>query len=347
MALGFANKTSTPSRTAKAENSDEAKLPEDFLDVWRPGVFTGDSRIIEHHIREGQFQRSLAIVTAMSSLLGGLEVAYEHYQGSYSQRIMYTPVIISGALMGVSVWSIFSRRVARTLLPVTSAVMLADGLTGFVFHVRGIARKPGGWRIPIFNLIMGPPVLAPLLLGVSGFLGIVTAFLRREDDLVAPGKQLSKKYPTGLRVHPWGLSREARTLEQDIREGKFQKLMAMAAALSMLCSGFEALYSHYKNNYQYKMQWSPIVLTPVLFVAGIGSLWSRKMAQTLLPFVSVLAILDGVVGFYYHARNIVRRPGGLSHPFYNTMYGSPILAPLLLAASGFMGLLASLLRRED
>lgn len=340
MALGFANKTSAPPKS-----NSEPTLPTDFMDVWKPGVLTGDLRTVEHHIREGQFQRSLAIITAMSSLLGGLEVTYEHYRGSYSQRIMYTPVVISGALMGVSVWSIFSRRVARTLLPLTAAIMLADGVVGFIYHVRGIARKPGGWRIPVFNLVMGPPVLAPLLLGVSGFLGVVTAFLRREDDLLV--NNTAKKQHKGFRVHPWGLSQEAGTLEQDIREGKFQKVMATAAALSMLCSGFEALYSHYKNNYQYKIQWSPIALTPLLFVAGIGTLWSRKIAQTLLPLASVLAILDGIGGFYYHARNIVRRPGGLAHPYYNVMYGSPILAPLLLAASGFLGLLASLLRRED
>ena len=40
-------------------------------------------------------------------------------------------------------------------------------------------------------------------------------------------------------------------------------------------------------------------------------------------------------------------PGGLKLPFYNVMYGPPIFAPLLFAASGFMGLLASLLRRAE
>ena len=33
-------------------------------------------------------------------------------------------------------------------------------------------------------------------------------------------------------------------------------------------------------------------------------------------------------------------------PFYNLMYGPPVFAPLLFAAAGFLGLLASLLRRE-
>ena len=51
-------------------------------------------------------------------------------------------------------------------------------------------------------------------------------------------------------------------------------------------------------------------------------------------------------GFYYHARGIVRRPGGVKKPLYNILYGPPIFAPLLFAACGFLGLMASLLRRE-
>src|SRR3982751_1072550 len=87
------------------------------LDLLQPGVLGHDVSIVEQHIREGEFQRSLALVTAFSSLLGGLEVAYEHYRGSYSQRVMYTPVIFSALLAVVSFISLFSRKVARTLLP--------------------------------------------------------------------------------------------------------------------------------------------------------------------------------------------------------------------------------------
>jgi hypothetical protein len=36
----------------------------------------------------------------------------------------------------------------------------------------------------------------------------------------------------------------------------------------------------------------------------------------------------------------------LKKPLYNIVYGPPLFAPLLFAASGLLGLLASLLRRE-
>ena len=62
--------------------------------------------------------------------------------------------------------------------------------------------------------------------------------------------------------------------------------------------------------------------------------------------MSALAILDGGVGFFYHARGVLRRPGGLKKPLYNIVYGPPIFAPLLFAACGVLGLFACLMRRE-
>src|SRR5579875_4198000 len=100
-----------------------------------PATPARDERVIVQHIREGRFQRSLSAITAFSSLLSGLEVTYEHYIGSYSQRIMYTPVILCGGLCTASVWGLFNRRAARLLLPPLSALLLADGVVGFVLHV--------------------------------------------------------------------------------------------------------------------------------------------------------------------------------------------------------------------
>ena len=72
----------------------------------------------------------------------------------------------------------FSPWAARTVLRWTSLSTLLDSLAGFFFHVRGIARKPGGWRLPVTNIVMGPPIFAPLLFGVSAYLGLIASFLR-------------------------------------------------------------------------------------------------------------------------------------------------------------------------
>jgi hypothetical protein len=313
-----------------------------------PKPLAHEALVLDQHIREGRFQRGLALVAAFSSLLSGLEVAYQHYQGSYGQRIMYTPVLLSPALVIAGVWTAFSRRPGRTLLPIFSLLTIVDGIVGFVFHVRGIHRRPGGWRIPIVNVVMGPPLFAPLLFAVSGYLGLIASGLRREGDPVwSPPSAVLRPRPAWMSWLPQRITQEGLTLEQHVREGRFQKNVAVAAGLAALFSGLESLYSHYKNNFAYKIQWTPLAIAPVLFVAGIGTVPSRRMARTLLPLAAILAVLNGVVGTYYHVRGILRRPGGLALPFYNVLYGAPLFAPLLLSASGFMGLLASLLRRAD
>ncbi len=280
-------------------------------------------------VREGRFQRSLCLIVAGTSIASGLEVGYEHYKGSYSNPVMYTPVVMSGVLTVAGSAGFFSRTMAKTFLRYTSVVTLADGVIGFFFHVRGIARKPGGWRLPVTNIIMGPPIFAPLLFGTSAYLGLIASHLRREEDASGPDLSLFQ------RGHWAGLG-----------YGRFQKHLSAVTCAWTFFSGFEALYSHYKTNFHYQAQWLPVLLTPVIMGTAIAGIFSRRAANTLLPATSALALANGAVGFYYHARGVTRRPGGIRKPLYNILYGPPVFAPLLFAACGFLGVMAGLLRRE-
>ena len=304
-----------------------------------------DLELVTNAIREGKFQRSLALLTAVTSIVSGLEVAYEHYRGSYSRRVMYTPVILSILLAIAGVAGFFSRRAARTVLRLVSAVTLVDAMIGFYFHVRGIKRKPGGWRLPMTNMIMGPPIFAPLLFGTSAYLGLIASYLQREESTGAAST--SGKDTFLSRLLPSGTERALLSAEQDMREGRFQRQVAIATGISALLSGFEAYYSHYKNNFRYWVQWTPIAIAPVLAGVAFGSVKSRKLATTALPALSVLAGADAAVGFFYHGRGVLRRPGGSKRLLYNIMYGPPIFAPLLFGAAGMLGVLASLLRRRQ
>jgi hypothetical protein len=300
--------------------------------------------LIGEAVREGRFQRWLSLIAGVSAVLSGIEVAYEHYRGGYSRRVMYTPVILSGAMTIAGVSGFAGGKAAKGLLRSTSIVTLADGLIGFYFHTRGIERKPGGWRLPLTNIVMGPPVCGPLLFGVAAYLGLTASFLRREEG----GGMLPLPRPAHENhlVAKAGSPHEPITWTQDIREGRFQKHMAAATVCAAFLSGFEAWYSHYKNNFRYKAQWTPVILAPALMASALGAIQSRRVAHTWLPAISVLAIADGGVGCFYHGRGVLRRPGGLSKPLYNIVYGPPLFAPLLFAACGFLGLLASLLGRE-
>ena len=94
--------------------------------------------------------------------------------------MMWIPVALGpiGAAAGVA--GFFSRRMAKTALPVASAAIVANGLQGTYLHARGIAQKPGGWSNARYNIEMGPPLLAPLLVTMVGGMGLLAAILRRE-----------------------------------------------------------------------------------------------------------------------------------------------------------------------
>jgi hypothetical protein len=132
------------------------------------------------NFRKGRMQRLLSAATAASALPLGLEIYVNHYAGSFGNRWMWTPVVLSPALSAAGVAGVASERAARTVLPALSALFFLDGAAGLFFHVRGAARKPGGLRNATYNLVMGPPALAPGALTMVGGIGLAAALARRE-----------------------------------------------------------------------------------------------------------------------------------------------------------------------
>ena len=297
-----------------------------------PEPLRGPAELIIRHIQKGAFQRSMALLTAGSSFVSMLEVGYEHYLGSYSNPVMYTPVALSGVLSVAGVAAFFSRRLAQTFLRWTSYVTIVDGLVGFGFHIRGVARKPGGWRMPIVNITMGPPLFAPLLFTVA-------AYLQREEDL-------SRSFGAKSKLIELSTSLRKPDFRDDIRVGRFQKHLCAVTVAGTLVAGAESWYSHYKDNFNSRPQWTPIVMTPLLSGAALLAIKSETAANTLLPLASAAAVATGMAGTGFHLRGILRKAGGLKKPLYNIIYGPPIFAPMLFAACGLLGGMAYLMRRE-
>jgi hypothetical protein len=132
------------------------------------------------NFRRGRMQRMLSGATALSALPLGAEIYVNHYGGSFGNKWMWTPVVLSPVLTAAGVAGVVSERAARTVLPAVSAVFFLDGALGVFFHIRGAARKPGGLREATYNLVMGPPALAPGALTMIGGMGLAAAVARRE-----------------------------------------------------------------------------------------------------------------------------------------------------------------------
>jgi hypothetical protein len=138
---------------------------------------------LDHLLRDietGRFERSMSALTAIGALITAGEIFLEHDRASFGNKMMWLPVALGpvGALAGVA--GVLSRTAAKTALPLASLAIVANGLQGTYLHVRGIAQRPGGWALARYNIEMGPPLLAPLLMTMVGGMGLLAAILRRE-----------------------------------------------------------------------------------------------------------------------------------------------------------------------
>lgn len=145
------------------------------------GVATEMGRAL-YDIRTGRFERSLAAMAAAGAAITAAEVFTEHDGASFGNKMMWWPVVIIPTVIPAGIAAVFSRRAAKTVLPVASAIVVANGLQGTFLHWRGIVQKPGGTANLRYNIEMGPPAFAPLLASLVGGMGLLSSLLRREGD---------------------------------------------------------------------------------------------------------------------------------------------------------------------
>ncbi|MGH9016920.1 MAG: hypothetical protein ACRDY1_04145 [Acidimicrobiales bacterium] len=133
----------------------------------------------------------------------------------------------------------------------------------------------------------------------------------------------------------------------NVRHGRFERAMSALTAIGAAVTGLEIWLEHDRASFSNTMMWVPVALTPVLSVAAVAGVFSRRAAKVVLPAASLVVIANSIQGEYLHLRGVSQRPGGWGLVRYNLEMGPPTFAPLLFGLVGGMGLLASVLRRED
>ena len=296
-------------------------------------------------IRHGRFERTMALVAAFAAIVSGWEAYAQHLRGAFWHWLMWTPVGLTAPTVVAAAGALVSERVARRVLPALALVSFADGVVGFVFHLRGIGRMPGGWRLGQYNLVMGPPVFAPLLTCTVGVVGLLAGLLRPEeprppawnDRLATALGQLRPARDRGL----------LGALVANVAHGRFQRALALVSALFAVLAGGEAYVEHLRGSFNRRLMWTPVWVTPPMGAAGVGAALSERVARQILPITSAVTFLDGLLGFGLHLQGIGRMPGGFRNLQFNFTMGPPLFAPLLLSSVGLLGFIAALVRRAD
>jgi hypothetical protein len=122
----------------------------------------------------------MSALTAAGAAVTAAEIYFEHDRASFGNKMMWWPVVIVPSALPAGVAAVFSHRAAKTVLPLASAAIVANGVQGTYLHVRGIRQRPGGWTK--YNVEAGPPLFAPMLAAMVGGMGLLAAVLRREDE---------------------------------------------------------------------------------------------------------------------------------------------------------------------
>jgi hypothetical protein len=246
------------------------------------------------------------------------EIAVLHYRGAFQNRFMWVPVLSLPAIMASSVASGLEReeRRSRDIFRPFAWWMAILGTAGTFFHLSGIARQMGGFYNWKYNVVTGPPVLAPAQVALFGLLGI------------AASRPVSN--------HPFGSKHgEEVTLVQSAR---------WINSVSYLLIGIEAGYNHWTGNFFNRLMYTPLLVNPLVALVHIAALGRSRPAQTLELPLSALSTLVGLVGFSFHIGNLLGRPGRLS--WQNLFYGPPIMVPLQISAQGLMGMLIALFAKK-
>lgn len=133
---------------------------------------------------------------------------------------------------------------------------------------------------------------------------------------------------------------------RNIAHGRFERSLSGLTAFAAVVTTAEIYVEHYRASFGNKWMWSPIVVTPPVVIAGVAGVFSRRWAKRALPVTAAVYATNGLLGEFFHARGVSRRPGGWRLATYNVPMGPPIAAPGLMSIVGGMGLLAAILRRE-
>ena len=121
------------------------------------------------------FARLYMLLVALAFLVVGLQVLLFHWRAGFRRLTMYGPVLLAPVLVLAGVVGALQRDgFVGWVVLAAFALGILDGIIGIAEHLRGIARRVGGFSLR--NLMSGPPPLLPvafMALALTGALALV------------------------------------------------------------------------------------------------------------------------------------------------------------------------------
>ena len=276
--------------------------------------------------------QAMLLLLAFMQLGIGVEVYTGHRISGSIVPNEWIPIIFGPAacllLLAAGLIARRRRDLASVIATLTFLASILVGLLGAYFHALRAVRldAPAGQQFSWDLLVWAPPVIAPLMFSLIGVLGISAVW--REDPL-----------DTGTL-----------TLFRDRRlHMPFSKTRAYFfwVGLAMLATVISSVLDHARVNFQNPWLWAPTLVGVFATVVTVylGMLSSPRRADLLVYLVALgLMLAVGPIGAVLHIQTDLTAGGQVV--LERLIRGAPVMAPLLFANMGLLGLLVLMNPRE-
>jgi glucan phosphoethanolaminetransferase (alkaline phosphatase superfamily) len=265
----------------------------------------------------------------LMAAINALFLAFDHYLAhSISGTIVpreWIPIVFEplagGLLLLGGLVALRNRPVATVIGTVTLLASMGVGFLGVYFHlVRAILpAAPAGEQIQLNLLFWAPPILGPIFLAFVGMVGISAVWIEDPPDsgvlILLAGRRIRMPYS---------------------KTRAYFFLVGMGVLAATLSSVLDHARTHFENPWQ----WVPIaagVLGTVVAVT-LGAVEKRRLPD-LLTYAGAMLLLMvvGATGAVLHVETNLSV--GNSIVLERFIRGAPLMAPLLFANMGLLGLL--------
>jgi hypothetical protein len=248
--------------------------------------------------------------TLAASVLADSSV--EHYRGSFKNKAMFTPLIVSALTLATSIHGTSDMRpVAHRVRDTTYLLAAATGMIGTGFHIYNVGKKVGGfsWQ----NFFYAAPLGAPMAILLSGLLGFCSERVRESQPGTRP----------------------------EIFDLPAGRAMAAVVGAGLLGTSGEAGLLHFRGAFHNPFMALPVTLPPLgaALLASAAAGGPSREHRFIRWWMRLLAAM-GFAGVGFHAYGVSRNMGGWRNWTQNVLNGPPLPAPPSFAGLALAGLAA-------
>lgn len=242
----------------------------------------------------------------------------EHYRGSFKNKAMFTPLIVSALTLATSIHGTSDMRpVAHRVRDAIYLLAAVTGVLGTGFHIYNVGKRVGGFRWQ--NLFYAAPLGAPMAILLSGLVGFCSERVRESK--------------VGTRPEIF-----------DLPAGR---TMAAVVGAGLLGTTGEAGLLHFRGAFHNPFMVLPVTLPPLgaILLASAAARGPGRDHRFTRWWMRLLAAM-GIAGVGFHAYGVSRNMGGWRNWSQNIQNGPPLPAPPSFAGLALAGLAALRLMQD-